>query len=220
MHGMRYWAIAGLLCLGAVATVRLNGGTGVTTPRSTVTSGPEASDAVRYAVTMTLHVPRVYDNTQSLGRRVYRTQRLTGVAVVSRADGEVEPDVAICLTNRSHKVGGKYVDYECDVWSTRWHVIGDNRTDLFRKASIALELEATPSYIRDADFSELSEDDTLVLTLAGSGTKKYVSGYVAGTMGCGCYQFGHVSPTRSLFSWDVVDVAAVYGRFTMRRLKD
>jgi hypothetical protein len=220
MRGVKYWAVTGLLCLGAVATVRLNGGTGVTRPRPTATSGPEVSDIVRYAVAMTLHVPRVYDNTQSLGRRVYRTQRLTGVAVVSHVDDEVEPDVTLCLTNRAHKVDGKCVDYECDVWSARWHVIGDNRTDVFRKASIALELEATPSYIRDADFSKLSADDTLILTLAGSGTKKYVSGYVTGTIGCGCYQFGHVSPTRSLFSWDVVDVAAVYGRFTMRRLKD
>ena len=193
---------------------------GVSAPPATSTSGPETADVVRYAVTMSLYVPRVYDNTASLGKRVYKHQRIVGTAVVSRVEGEIEPDIAFELVNRSHKVNGRCVDYDCEVSLARWHVVGDNRTDKFRRASVAIEMEAVPSYIRDADFSKLSEDDTLILTLAGSGNKKHLSGSVAGTMGCGCYSFGHVSPTRSLFSWDVVDVAAVWGRFTMRRLKD
>lgn len=205
---------AGLASLGALSEFN------VSVPPSTKTSGPETADVVRYAVTMSLYVPRVYDNTASLGKRVYKHQRIVGTAVVSRVEGEIEPDIAFELVNRSHKVNGRCVDYDCEVSLARWHVVGDNRTDKFRRASVAIEMEAVPSYIRDADFSKLSEDDTLILTLAGSGNKKHLSGSVAGTMGCGCYSFGHVSPTRSLFSWDVVDVAAVWGRFTMRRVSE
>ncbi len=207
---------AGLSALAAIATAAA----AVSVPPSTSTSGPETADVARYAVTMTLYVPRVYDNAASLGRRVYKHQRIVGTAVVSRVEGEIEPNVSFSLVNKSHKVNGKSVDYDCEVLLARWHVVGDNRTDVFRRASVEIEMEAVPSYIRDADFSTLSEDDTLVLTLAGSGNKRHLSGAVAGTMGCGCHAFGHVSPTRSLFSWDVVDVAAVWGRFTMRRLKD
>ena len=52
---------------------------------------------------------------------------------------------------------------------------------------------------------------------------KTLSGYAAGTIGCGCMAYGHVSPTRMLGFWgatDIVDdVAAVHGTWTAKLIK-
>ena len=91
-------------------------------------------------------------------------------------------------------------------------------------ASICFALAAEPSY----NIGEFDEDNALYVTLAGKGsfdTKhkmlKSASGYLAGTLGCGCMAYGHVSPTRQIgyfgpINDDVDDVAAVYGRWSIK----
>lgn len=166
--------------------------------------------AVVYDMTMTLHVPRVYDNQLSTGYRKYQTQRLKGTLSVT-ADR-----ACATLENRTHKVAGKRVTYSCDVKSRMWNLVGSNSTGSFRTPSVNLSIEALPSYV---PAFEPTDDETLVLNLAGHGTGsgKTIHGTVSGTLGCGCSWYGHVSPTRDMFTGDVVDKAAVWGRFRLRR---
>jgi len=165
-----------------------------------------------YDVWLSLHVPAIVDNSQSLGKRVYRTQRLRGTMTVK--DGAWEPTVTFtALENRSHRVSGEYVSYDVETDNVGWHAIGDNRTGRFRKASVFLSIEATPSYAL-AD----GEDNTLVLTLAGCGASDArLTGYASGQLGCGCYAYGHVSPTRIYGTDTVVDTAAVWGTWKATR---
>ncbi len=166
-----------------------------------------------YDVSMTLHVPVIVDNSLSLGKRVYRTQRLKGRMEV-RHDGESEPEVSFTyLYNRSHRVNGRNVTYDVYVDRVLWHAVGSNRTGVFKKSSITLSIEATPSYAL-AD----GEDNTLILVLSGRGSsEKTVKGYASGQIGCGCYAYGHVSPTRIYGTRTVVDTAAAYGSWTIRK---
>lgn len=168
-----------------------------------------------YDVTMHLRVPAIVDNMQSLGRRVYKVQLLKGQMTVK--DTGWEPDVTFTtLENRSHKVSRQYVSYDVVVDKVGWHAVGNNRTGNFRKASVFLSFEATPSYAL-AD----GEDNTLILTLAGRGsTDRAISGYAAGQLGCGCYAYGHISPTRIYGTGLVVDTAAVYGTWRARKVKE
>ncbi len=131
------------------------------------------------------------------------------------------------MTNKTHKLSnGKNVTYDVAVdynkHVTRFNVIGDNRTKTFRKASVCFSIQAEPSY----NIGEIDEETSLYVTLAGEGIVDArgrlltVSGYAAGTLGCGCKAYGHVSPTRTLGYYgatsQVDDVAAVFGRWTMR----
>lgn len=166
-----------------------------------------------YAFKLSLRVPRVYDNTKSLGYRKYQTQRLEGTLRVKRAEG-LEPVVEIAgLKNRTHKVGGSPVTYRVSTDGVLWHVVGSNRTRKFKTASVKFEIDADPSYNVGAD----EPDNTLLLCLAGSGSASKLSGYASGQLGCGCYAYGHTSPTRLLYDLcTVVDTAAVWGTWTAR----
>lgn len=164
-----------------------------------------------YDLYIDVNVPRVYDNANSLGYRRYQRQRLQGVLYADEDGVRIEG-----LYNRKHKVGGVHVRYTCEVDNAEWAIVGNNRTGVFKRPSVKFALEAVPSYI---GAYEPTDDETLVLTLAGSGTFNRISGYVAGTLGCGCSWYGHTSPTRSYFTCDVVDKAAVYGRFRLKRRK-
>jgi len=167
-----------------------------------------------YDLVMLLKVPVILNNAQSLGSRQYRLQRIRGRVIVEHFP-DSEPEVSfVDMVNRSHKLSsGAYVTYKTVVDKVGWHAVGSNKTGIFRKPSIFVSIEATPSYAL-AD----GEDNTLVVTLSGSGTNdKRVHGYVAGQLGCGCYAYGHTSPTRILGTCTVVDTAAVWGTFTMRK---
>lgn len=170
-------------------------------------------ETVAYDLSMTLHVPAVVDNMESQGKRVYRTQRLKGTLTVETTDWE--PEIRVDgLVNRSHSVGGRNVTYETEVDRIGWHVIGSNRTGVFRKPSVFLSMEATPSYAL-AD----GEDDTLLVTMSGSGRDdRTIQGYVAGQLGCGCRAYGHVSPTRIMWNPGAVpDTASVWGTWKAKR---
>lgn len=172
-----------------------------------------------YDLTMSLKVPAIVDNSRSLGKRVYKVQRIKGRVVVAHDKNGGEPSVEFRdMVNKSHKMSnGQYVKYATVVESGGWHAVGNNRTGVFKKPSVFLTIEATPSYAL-AD----GEDNTLIVTLAGGNgsSDRKISGYVAGQLGCGCYAYGHVSPTRILGTCTVVDTAAVWGSFTMKKVME
>ena len=163
-----------------------------------------------YRFRMLLHVPRVYDNMQSAGYRKFQIQRIEGELRVTRAKG-AEPDVEITgLRNRTHKVGGACVTYETTVDGVVWHVIGNNWTGKFNVPSVKFEIDADPSYNVGAD----EPDNTLILTCAGkgAGSARHLHGYASGQIGCGCYAYGHRSPTRLFYDLcTTVDTASVWG---------
>jgi len=174
-----------------------------------------------YSVTMTLHVPRVYDNTESKGKRQYQRQVVRGEMVVEFTEEGCEPNVSFrSMTNMTHKVCGCRVsyDYSC-AEDVRWHAIGSNATGLFKTPSVSMFLTLQPSYVAPY---EIDEDNSLILTIATRGTSACIRGrrvpsrlvgYATGTLGCGCKAYGHVSPTRIFGTDFVVDVAAVMGTF-------
>lgn len=178
-----------------------------------------------YQFTMRLYVPRVYDNMQSLGYRRYQYQLLRGELLFIYADsGETLVKVKD-LENRTHKIGGKRVTYECsespyDDNGVLTVGVGSNKTLKFTQSGVKFSFMANPSY----NIGGLEEDNTLILNLSGHGTLKKdtiktIRGSVTGQIGCGCYAYGHVSPTRLYLGYltnIVMDIAPVDGRFTAR----
>lgn len=171
-----------------------------------------------YKFTMSLKVPQVVDNNQSRGKRVYKRQSIKGYLKVTYTNDEL-PKVEITgLANHSFKVKGSYVTYKVDVSSVVWNLIGSNATGKFKTPSVSFSIDAQPSYV--ASYKP-TEDNSLILTFAGKGnSKKSISGYAAGTLGCGCADYGHVSPTRVMGAcgptdW-VHDMASVYGTWKIK----
>ena len=131
------------------------------------------------------------------------------------------------LVNKTHKLSnGNNVTYKAlvdyDARFPRFNAIGNNKTNSFKTASICFALAAEPNY----NIGEFDEDTSLYITLAGKGTidskgvLRKVSGYAAGTLGCGCMAYGHISPTRTIGYYgatdQVDDVAAVYGTWSLK----
>lgn len=190
-----------------------------------------------YKFTMKLHVPRVYDNTTSKGYRKYQTQTITGYLYASYDDNDnVTLSIDSCY-NKTHKVSGSNVKYQVTVDNDgtvlypRWTYIGDNKTQKFTTPSVAFYIDCFPSYAKGAD----EPDNSLLLTLAGTGTTKklkksgaiYITklkGYASGILGCGCMAYGHVSPTRQIGFCgprlsEVKDVCSVWGTWTASYVK-
>lgn len=169
-----------------------------------------------YNLTILLHVPQVKDNNQSLGQRVYQTQKIVGLMEVSYNDND-QADVQITsMTNKSFKVNGVPVTYSTYVESSRLNLVGNNATGRFRKPSLNLQIESQPSYVAAY---QPTDDNTLVLWFAGKGCcMRRMNGNVTGTLGCGCSDYGHVSPTRVAGVCGplpiVEDVASVYGKWS------
>jgi len=207
-----------------------------------------------YTFKMKVCVPRIYDNMTSQGYRKYQWQQIKGDMCITYQvgeDGEYidRPKIEIKnLVNATHKINGKNITYKCSVNNdgeldgpyTRVNVIGSNKTDIFKQASIVFYMDAEPSY----NIGEDDEDNSLLITLGGYGTvvdvkwhpyyyccgSKYskcylkisiiksLKGYLGGTLGCGCKAYGHKSPTR-VMGYDgptdmVDDVGSVFGQWT------
>ena len=181
--------------------------------------GEAMADAAVYRLTLALRVPRVYDNTQSLGYRKMQSQKIVGyLGIFMDNDDEYarEPRILACqFINHTHKVAGQRVTYgDIEPGKVMWRYIGNNRTRVFRNTLIRLEIDLNPSYNIGAD----EPDNTLIVTLSGYGTTdKAIRGYVTGQMGCGCMAYGHVSPTRTAYG-EVDDIAPTFGHFTMKRV--
>ena len=174
-----------------------------------------------YDIKMHVYVPRIYDNTQSLGYRKYQIQHVKGEMLMQyNVYGQLIDVKFTNMVNKTHKMSnGNNVAYNAilDTNATwpRFNAIGSNKTKKFKTSSICFSLAAEPSY------------NGLYLVLAGkgkltsNGQLKNLSGYAAGTIGCGCMAYGHVSPTRQIgyfgpINDDVDDVAAVYGRWSIK----
>lgn len=179
-----------------------------------------------YDFTMRLKVPRVYDNMQSLGYRKYQWQTLCGQldVVYDSADGTTYARI-VGLYNRTHKVGGSSIVYNCYEWPyddspVRVVAVGNNLTGKFTAGGMEFSFVADPSY----NIGGVEEDNTLMLELSGVGNIRNghfttVVGAVKGRIGCGCYAYGHTSPTRKWFGYltsVVVDIAPLYGTFKAR----
>ena len=185
-----------------------------------------------YSFKMTLRVPRIYNNSQSLGYRKYQKQIIRGkMHITYDTEDGGQPTITFSdLRNLKHKVNGAFVTYTAEPDSsvpTTVNVIGDNRTLVFSTASVRFGMIAEPSYIWGAP----AEDNSLYLTFAGDGkTGRYrnvrvirkMSGFVAGGIGCGCSFYGHVSPTRIMgargATSQVDDVASVFGSWRAIRI--
>lgn len=174
-----------------------------------------------YDFRLTLKVPVIIDNMESLGRRKYKNQQIVGSFAVhysSDKDGDRQIDFAIpALTNRNYKIRGTNVTYETTLDNVTWVAIGSNRSNIFNVGSVAFSMDADPSY----NVGDDEPDNTLVLTVAGYG-KQFGAfrGFAAGQLGCGCRAYGHVSPTRQLgpqgATDKVQDIAACFGQFRMK----
>ena len=157
---------------------------------------PDFVCADRYELKLTLHVPVILDNMDSLGRRDYQVQRLRGTLTAYYYDETKDPYVTVVgLCNESYKVQGKPVTYDTTVSDVLWRAVGDNRKGVFKQAAFGFSIEANPSY----NIGDDGPDNILVLTLAGAGSVKRVAGYAGGRIGCGCREYGHVSPTRIVY---------------------
>ena len=179
-----------------------------------------------YKFTMYVYVPRIYDNNLSLGYRKYQRQKITGYLQIAYPNDGSRPTILVeDLVNKTHKLSNKAnITYKCKVDSgvmyPRVNLIGNNKTCKFLTGAVNFYLDAEPSYNKGED----DEDNSLLITLAGrgytmpvkGGRRMYrISGNLAGTLGCGCYAYGHTSPTR-VAAWRgpsciVDDVAAVWG---------
>lgn len=187
-----------------------------------------------YKFKMVLNIPRVYNNMQSLGYRKYQKQTITGYLTITYSTNST-PEITISdLYNKTHRMSnGNHVTYDCAVDEdifTRVNVIGDNRLKLFKVASVDFQLSALPNYSLGTE----NEDNSLYIRLSGTGTTSFsnktgtryirrMTGSVTGTLGCGCMDYGHISPTRVMGMFGpttlVDDVAAVYGSWTAIRVK-
>lgn len=183
-----------------------------------------SAETLIYKVTMRLQVPRVYDNTQSLGYRKPQRQIIVGYVSVDKDmatkpyEGENvsgEPEIyAYGFYNKTHKVAGSHVTYaDCALAeNVMWRYIGNNKTCIFKKTCIKFNLDLNPSYNIGAD----EPDNTLVIQLSGIGnSEKLIQGSVTGQIGCGCFAYGHISPTRDI-QGNVQDITPLYGRFVMK----
>ena len=132
------------------------------------------------------------------------------------------------MVNHTHKLSnGKSVAYDAFLDNEKpmqVAAIGNNKTLKFNTASICFSIEAEPSY----SIGDINEDNSLYVTLAGKGIIRNgkihsASGNVSGTLGCGCYDYGHTSPTRLIWWWGIspyiTDIAAVYGRWSLKLIK-
>ena len=182
-----------------------------------------------YDFTMSLRIPRIYNNERSLGSRKYQRQRIVGeMRICYDATGSLVKVLFANMVNKTHRLSsGALLTYPNTRLDTliypRFNAIGSNKTGKFDVASVCFYLAAEPSY----NVGEFSEDNALYVMLSGRGkfhpNKKYlksVSGKAAGILGCGCMAYGHVSPTRKIGYWgatDVVDdVAAVDGTWSIK----
>lgn len=171
-----------------------------------------------WSLKMRLYVPRVYNNMTSQGYRKYQVQTIRGEFIVAPVQ-DSEPDIRFeWLENATHKVNGCRVEYAAEPnGAVLWHAVGNNKTGRFDTRSVVLPIEAMPSY---AIGPVPNEDNSLVITLAGRGSTngRMLRGYVSGQLGCGCYEYGHVSPTRIWGTDRVMDTAAVFGTWNAKRL--
>lgn len=142
-----------------------------------------------YNFTASVQVPRVYDNSESLGYRKNQMQTIKGaMAVIYNSDPSLEsgwerPRIEfLWLTNQTHKVNGVKIGYSCMVNNegdmfdgpmTRVNAIGDNKKDTFTTPDVTFYLDAKPDYAIGPD----DEDNSLLATFSGTGSMSTIPVY-------------------------------------------
>lgn len=144
----------------------------------------------------------------SLGYRKYQNQKLVGqFKAVYDETGRFSEFQFLWLSNKTAKVQGRHFGYLCypdECAPSVFAAVGSNKTLKFKTGSAAFSFSAEPMYV---SFAEPEDDNSLHVQCAGKGsitysskfgrtTFKSMSGNLTGTLGCGCADFGHVSPTR------------------------
>ena len=185
-----------------------------------------------YTLEMYLQVPQVLDNTTSQGSRKYKRQKIKGNMYVVWLDNGSYELLFENLVNTKFKVGGKevtYAGYEGYASIPRSYTyIGSNKSGKFKTPCMSFHLELEPSYAIGGN----NEDNSFYLQLSGSGgstissstggyrVAKRISGYCAGTQGCGCSAYSHLSPTRTASkegpSCNATDIVATWGTWRAR----
>lgn len=174
------------------------------------------AESLVYQFKMRLCVPRVYDNMQSNGYRKRQMQLIVGYVTVDKlSESEYsEPCVFVYdIVNKTHKVGNANVTYDdVEASDVMWHYIGNNKTGVFKNTCIKFNLDLDPSY----NIGDDEPDNTILIQVSGTGSsERLIRGSVTGQIGCGCKEYGHVSPTRDI-KGNVRDTAPLYGTFTMK----
>lgn len=124
-----------------------------------------------YRFRMRLQVPRIYNNTESLGYRKYQNQRIDGYLQFVYNDTTGKTKVRVKgLENITHKINGRRITYECydypyDGISCSISAVGNNRTGKFSGCGTRFAFTADPSY----NIGEIDEDNSLILELSGVG---------------------------------------------------
>ena len=168
-----------------------------------------------YDLRLSLYIPQVKNNSTSEGTRAYQRQTLKGTVKIDYSGNT--PEITIpALTNYTYYVNNVPVTYATTVTYANWVYLGNNATEVFKVPCMSLDLEAEPSYAK----IEANSDNSLYLTVSGRGaTVKRIRGYATGRIGCGCTDYGHISPTRLVGPYGaldyVIDVAPVYGNWWM-----
>lgn len=220
-----------LLCLLCSSIIPLSYLGGINCLAQTIEEAPsevEATDV--YDLTLMLRVPQVYNNAESTGYRKYGFQKIKGELYIKwLVSGGYKIEMGN-LENKTFKVKGVRVAYEWydgDLVYPRLNWIGNNKTEKFTVPTLYFSVALDPSYA----ISTVNEDNSFYLILSGIGVSTYkkeleskltktITGYVVGTQGCGCTDYGHKSPTRvgALFgpSEKVDDVVATMGSWTAK----
>lgn len=135
------------------------------------------------------------------------------------------------FTNLTHKSGGWPITYVVSMMNEYpvWSYIGNNKTGVFKTPTVCMSLELFPSY---ALGTVPTEDNSLVVQFSGIGKSsmsgqrrviRSVSCYLTGQLGCGCAEYGHVSPTRYGGFYGPmdfpVDISAVYGKCKLKKIE-
>lgn len=185
-----------------------------------------------YDVKMKLNIPRVVDNTQSLGYRKYQAQLISGQMFMTYGDYGVEKVCFSKFINYTHKVNDIYVTYQVVMDEDSLHNFswcGDNSKQEFFAPNFNMTIEMTPSYKKG---SEMLDDIYLSIACTHSIVKTdmhnddyvhivyYMKGYCTGQIGCNCTAWGHISPTR-IWGWCgptyiTTDIASIIGQIQIR----
>lgn len=183
-----------------------------------------------YSFKMSLRVPQVVNNSTSKGKRVYKRQKIYGVMYVEyMADGSYEISFGE-LHNKNFKVAGQSVRYNTIVMGNDlipgcFNYVGNNATGMFKQSTLCFSVQMEPSYAIGVP----DNDNSIYVTCAARGSTKLhngvriplrFSGMAAGTQGCSCSAYGHISPTRAASlrgpTDKVEDAAATFGKWTAK----
>lgn len=185
-----------------------------------------------YDMKIQAYMPRVYDNTASVGYRKYQRQIITGQMYVTYDESDKISLRFSQFTNKTYKINGSPVTYEVFMNSESLHNFswcGNNKTGKFTRPNCNFTIEMVPSYKIGSEML-----DNVHLSIACvKGSKKTVticrqkavvasslSGSCAGQIGCNCTAWGHISPTRMWGFFGpsdiVTDIASVDGKVKLK----